>query len=54
MNKSVKDYLFVSIQFLLFGLYAFDFLPKMEYPKLIAIIGILMAILGFVIMAIAL
>ena len=54
MNKSVKDYFFVSIQFFLFGLYAFDFLPKMEYPKPIAIIGVLMAILGFVIMAIAL
>ena len=54
MNKSVKDYFFVSIQFFLFGLYAFDFLPKMDYPKPIAIIGVLMAILGFVIMAIAL
>ncbi len=47
--KSWKDYLFVSIQFLLFGLYAFDFLPKFEIPQLLKYIALVISILGVVI-----
>jgi protein-S-isoprenylcysteine O-methyltransferase Ste14 len=53
MIKSWKDYLFVSIQFLLFGLYAFDFIPKMEFPKTIATLGGLLAVFGFMISVLA-
>ncbi len=49
MIKSRKDYLFVSIQFLLFGLYAFDFLPAFKIPQLIKYIGLIFSFLGFVI-----
>jgi protein-S-isoprenylcysteine O-methyltransferase Ste14 len=49
MIKSWKDYLFVSIQFLLFGLYAFDFLPPFEIPQPIKYIGLIFSILGFLI-----
>lgn len=49
MIKSWKDYLFVSIQFLLFGLYAFDFLPAFELPRLVKYIGLIFSILGFLI-----
>ncbi len=47
--KSWKDYLFVSIQFLLFGIYAFDFLPKFEIPQLLKYIALVISILGVVI-----
>lgn len=47
MLKSWKDYLFVSIQFLLFGLYSFDFLPAFELPQSIKYIGLIFSILGF-------
>lgn len=49
MIKSWKDYLFVSIQFLLFGLYAFDFLPPFKIPQLVKYIGLIFSILGFII-----
>ena len=49
MIKSWKDYLFVSIQFLLFGLYAFDFLPAFKIPQLVKYIGLIFSILGFLI-----
>lgn len=49
MVKSWKDYLFVSIQFLLFGLYAFDFLPPFKIPQLVKYIGLIFSILGFLI-----
>lgn len=49
MIKSWKDYLFVSIQFILFGLYAFDFLPPFEIPQPIKYIGLIFSILGFLI-----
>ena len=49
MIKSWKDYLFVSIQFLLFGLYAFDFLPPFKIPQLVKYIGLIFSILGFLI-----
>ena len=47
MIKSWKDYLFVSIQFLLFGLYAFDFLPKFEISPFLKYVGLIFSILGF-------
>jgi protein-S-isoprenylcysteine O-methyltransferase Ste14 len=49
MIKSWKDYLFVGIQFLLFGLFDFDFLPKFEIPQFIKYIGLIFSILGFII-----
>ena len=49
MIKSWKDYLFVSVQFLLFGLYAFDFLPQFELAETVKYIGLIFSILGFVI-----
>lgn len=49
MKKSWKDYLFVSIQFLLFGMYAFDFLPKIVIPQGLKYIGLVVSILGLVI-----
>lgn len=48
-KKNYKDYVFVSIQFVLFGLFAFDFLPKLEYPIIVATFGGLLATLGFMI-----
>ena len=48
MIKSWKDYLFVSIQFLLFGLYAFDFLLHFELPQAVKYIGLVVAIIGFI------
>ncbi|MCL6462630.1 Protein-S-isoprenylcysteine O-methyltransferase Ste14 [Flavobacterium micromati] len=53
MTKSWKDYLFVSIQFLLFGLYAFDFLPHFELPQIIKYIGLIVSITGFIILALS-
>ena len=49
MTKSIKDYLFVGIQFILFGLYAFDFLPKLELPQFMQYLGLTIAIMGIVI-----
>ncbi len=51
--KTWKDYLFVSIQFLLFGLYAFDFLPSFELPQSLKILGLVVAIIGFIISALS-
>ncbi|AWG23188.1 hypothetical protein FFWV33_17460 [Flavobacterium faecale] len=53
MIKTWKDYLFVSIQFLLFGLYAFDFLPSFDLPQSVKYIGLLFAIIGFIISALS-
>ena len=53
MIKSWKDYLFVSIQFLLFGLYSFDFLPHFELPQSVEYIALVLAIIGFIISALA-
>ncbi|MBE0392833.1 protein-S-isoprenylcysteine O-methyltransferase Ste14 [Flavobacterium sp. 7E] len=53
MMKTWKDYLFVSIQFLLFGLYAFDFLPSFELPQSLKILGLVVAIIGFIISALS-
>lgn len=53
MTKSWKDYLFVSIQFLLFGLYAFDFLPHFELPQSVKMMGLVVASIGFIISALS-
>ena len=53
MIKSWKDYLFVSIQFLLFGLYAFDLLPKFEIPQIVEYIGLFFSIIGFMILVLS-
>lgn len=51
--KTWKDYLYVSIQFLLFGLYAFDFLPSFDLPQSLKILGLVVAIIGFIISALS-
>lgn len=51
--KTWKDYLFVSIQFLLFGLYAFDFLPSFDLPQSLKMLGLVVAIIGFIISALS-
>ncbi|WP_333695846.1 methyltransferase family protein [Flavobacterium sp.] len=49
MKKSSKDYIFVFIQFLLFGAYAFDFFQPLEIPKFLATFGMVIAFIGFMI-----
>lgn len=46
--KTWKDYLFVGIQFILFGMYAFDFLPKFKLPPFVSYLGLIFAVAGFV------
>lgn len=46
MKMSSKDYIFVFIQFLLFGAYAFDFFQSLEIPKFLATFGMVIAIIG--------
>jgi hypothetical protein len=54
MKKSWKDYAFVSIQFFLFGLYIFEFLPLYEFPVVLRYLGLLVALAGIGIMVSAL
>lgn len=49
MRKTSKDYIFVVIQFLLFGAYAFDFFQSLEFPKFLATFGMVIAFIGFMI-----
>jgi protein-S-isoprenylcysteine O-methyltransferase Ste14 len=49
MKKSSKDYIFVVIQFLLFGAYSLDFFSPLALPKYIATLGLVIAILGLII-----
>jgi protein-S-isoprenylcysteine O-methyltransferase Ste14 len=49
MKKTTKDYLFVFIQFLLFGAYTFDFFSPLAIPNYIATLGIVIAIIGIMI-----
>ncbi len=49
MRKTSKDYIFVVIQFLLFGVYAFDFFQPIEIPKFLATFGMVFAFIGFMI-----
>ena len=53
MKKSWKDYAFVSIQFLLFGIYAFEFLPVYKFPILLRYLGALVAVIGVFIALVA-
>ena len=46
MKKTWKDYAFVSMQFFLFGMYAFEFLPVYKFPILVRYLGALVAIVG--------
>lgn len=46
MTKTWKDYLFVGVQFILFGLFAIDFQSEVQVPQLIKIIGLLASIVG--------
>ncbi|MCB0442640.1 MAG: isoprenylcysteine carboxylmethyltransferase family protein [Flavobacterium sp.] len=49
MRKTSKDYIFVFIQFLLFGVYAFDFFQPLVIPKFITTFGMVIAFIGFMI-----
>ena len=49
MKKTTKDYLFVFIQFLLFGAYTFDFFSPLAIPNYIATLGMGIAIIGLII-----
>lgn len=49
MKKTSKDYLFVSIQILLFGAYALDFFQPLSIPKYLATFGMVIAIIGITI-----
>jgi protein-S-isoprenylcysteine O-methyltransferase Ste14 len=46
MKKSSKDYIFVFIQFLLFGAYTFDFFQPLEIPNYLATFGMVIAFIG--------
>ena len=54
MKKTWKDYLFVGLQFLLFGLYAFEFLPIYKFHIIIRYFGLLVAIVGICVMVLSL
>ncbi|RAR49013.1 methyltransferase family protein [Flavobacterium lacus] len=49
MKKTSKDYIFVFIQFLLFGAYTFDFFQPLVIPKQLATLGMVIAFIGFMI-----
>ena len=49
MKKTAKDYLFVIVQFLLFGAYAFDFFQPLLIPKFFATLGMVVAFIGTII-----
>ena len=49
MKKSTKDYLFVTIQILFFGLYFFDFLSSFYIPITIKWIAFVVALFGLII-----
>jgi protein-S-isoprenylcysteine O-methyltransferase Ste14 len=49
MKKTSKDYIFVVIQFLLFGVYMFDFFQPLAIPKQLATLGMVIAFIGFMI-----
>lgn len=49
MKKTSKDYWFVGIQFLLFIAYTFDFFQPLAIPKQLAIFGMVIAFIGFMI-----
>ena len=49
MKKSWKDYLFVSMQFFLFGLYAFEFFPVYEFPGFLRYFGLGTAVIGVIV-----
>ncbi|MDP2161672.1 MAG: isoprenylcysteine carboxylmethyltransferase family protein [Flavobacterium sp.] len=46
MKKSSRDYIFVVIQFLLFGAYSLDLFFPLAIPKYMATLGIVIAIIG--------
>ena len=54
MTKTSKDYLFVSIQILLFALYLFDFFPKFDIADFYSYLGLIFAIFGILISLISL
>lgn len=53
LKKTTKDYLMVSIQFLLFGLYAFDVLPHFKAPKTLIDMGLILTVFGVLVVLMA-
>ena len=53
MKTSGKDFLFVGMQMVLFALYLFDPLPKFEIAGVFSYIGLVIALFGIVIAAVA-
>ena len=49
MKKNTKDYFFVSIQFLLFVAYTFDFFKQIAIPKFLVNVGLVIALIGLAI-----
>lgn len=49
MKKSSRDYIFVVIQFLLFGAYSLDLFSPLAIPKYMATLGMVIAIIGLII-----
>lgn len=39
-KKNIRDYLFVGMQFVLFGLYVFEWLPRVKVPAAVLVLGI--------------
>lgn len=53
MKTTSKDYKFVTVQFLLFALYFFEFPPKFILPEILKIAGLFAALVGFFIASVA-
>lgn len=54
MKKSWKDYAFVITQFLLLGMYAFEFSPIYVFPAVLRYVGLVLAIAGFIVAVVSL
>lgn len=49
MQKTSKDYLFVGVQFILFGLYVFDYFERFKTIAFLHYLALILAILGFLV-----
>ena len=49
MQKTSKDYLFVGVQFILFGLYFFDYFERFKTIAFLHYLALILAILGFLV-----
>ena len=49
MQKTSKDYLFVGVQFILFGLYFFDYFERFKTIAFLHYLALILAIFGFLV-----